>query len=123
MTSLRHDTVGPKFSNLRLPDTSPSIYGVYALSSHNENTLVSAKHFDSDDIVDTQTHLKIDGQTKIRSIKATLKKCPIPKYLPDRDYRSKQLNSALMDMKKSRGNSSSLVDVFEEEQRKFIVSS
>ncbi|KAI6661679.1 hypothetical protein LOD99_9921 [Oopsacas minuta] len=53
-----------------------------ARSSHNENILVSAKHFDSDDIVDTQTHLKIDGQTKIRSIKATLKKCPIPKYLP-----------------------------------------
>ena len=39
-----------------------------------QNIFVCAKHFDSDDIIDTQNYLDIDGQTKTRSIKATLKK-------------------------------------------------
>ena len=47
-----------------------------------QNIFVCAKHFDSDDIIDTQTYLDIDGQTKTRSIKATLKKGAVPKYLP-----------------------------------------
>ncbi|KAI6659588.1 hypothetical protein LOD99_14511 [Oopsacas minuta] len=47
-----------------------------------KNIFVCAKHFDSDDIVYMQTYLDIDNQTKTRSIKATLKKGAIPKYLP-----------------------------------------
>ena len=46
-----------------------------------QNIFVCAMHFDSDDIIDTQTYLYIDGQTKTRSIKATLKKGAVPKYL------------------------------------------
>ena len=38
-----------------------------------QNIFVCAKHFDSDDIIDTQTYLDTDGQTKTRSIKAALK--------------------------------------------------
>ncbi|KAI6655643.1 hypothetical protein LOD99_11381 [Oopsacas minuta] len=47
-----------------------------------KNIFVCAKHFDSDDMADMQTYLYIDNQTKTRSIKATLKKGAIPKYLP-----------------------------------------
>ncbi|KAI6656183.1 hypothetical protein LOD99_1516 [Oopsacas minuta] len=47
-----------------------------------KNIFVYAKYFDSDDIVDKQTYLDIDGQMKTQSIKATLKKGAIPKYLP-----------------------------------------
>ena len=43
---------------------------------------VCAKHFDPDDVIDTQTYLGIDGQTKTRPIKATLKQGAVPKYLP-----------------------------------------
>ena len=43
---------------------------------------VCAKHFDPDDVIDTQTYLDIDGQTKTRPIKATLKQGAVPKYLP-----------------------------------------
>ena len=43
---------------------------------------VCAKHFDPEEIIDTQTYIDIDGQTKTRNIKATLKKGAVPKYLP-----------------------------------------
>ncbi|KAI6648312.1 hypothetical protein LOD99_12121 [Oopsacas minuta] len=75
-------------------------------------------------VVDTETYLDIDGQTKIRSIKATLKEGAIPKYLPgcldrlndqtikyprlDRD--KKERDSQIQAIKQS-------VDVFEEEQK------
>ena len=47
-----------------------------------KNIFVCAKHFDPDDIIDRQTYFYIDGQTKIRPIKATLKKGAVPKYFP-----------------------------------------
>ncbi|KAI6651868.1 Receptor-type tyrosine-protein phosphatase epsilon-like [Oopsacas minuta] len=77
----------------------------------------------------TQIYLDIDDQTKIRSIKATLKKGAIPKYLPgypdhlndltikysrfDRDKKKRDLQ--IQAIKQS-------VDVFEKVQRKFTVS-
>ena len=42
-----------------------------------------AKHFDPQDIIDTQTYLDIDGETKTRNIQARLKKGALPKYLPN----------------------------------------
>ena len=34
--------------------------------------LVRAKHFDTEDIIDTQTYIEIYGQTRTRIIQATL---------------------------------------------------
>ena len=42
-----------------------------------------AKHFDPQDIIDTQTYLDINGETKTRNIQARLKKGALPKYLPN----------------------------------------
>ena len=42
-----------------------------------------AKHLDPQDIIDTQTYLDIDGETKTRNIQARLKKGALPKYLPN----------------------------------------
>ena len=42
-----------------------------------------AKHFDPQDIVNTQTYLDVDGMYKTRSIQARLKKGALPKYLPN----------------------------------------
>ncbi|KAI6655742.1 hypothetical protein LOD99_1884 [Oopsacas minuta] len=95
-----------------------------------KNIFVCAKHFDSDDIVDTQTYLDIDNQAKTRSIKATLKKGAIPKYLlgcPDRlndltikyrrldrdkkecDLQIQAIKQRVDVLKKSRENSLSLI--------------
>ena len=43
---------------------------------------VCAKHFYPEEIIDTQTYIDIDGQTKTLNIKATLKKGAVSKYLP-----------------------------------------
>ena len=48
-----------------------------------KNIYLCGKHFDSEDILDTQTYLDIDSVHKTRKIKAILKKGAIPKYLPD----------------------------------------
>ena len=48
-----------------------------------KNIYLCGKHFDSEDILDTQKYLDIDGVYKTRKIKAILKKGAIPKYLPN----------------------------------------
>ena len=48
-----------------------------------KNLYLCAKHFDTEDIQDTQMYLSIDGVYKSRRIKNTLKKGAMSKYLPD----------------------------------------
>ena len=48
-----------------------------------KNLYLCAKHFDTEDIQDTQMYLNIDGVYESRRIKGTLKEGAIPKYLPD----------------------------------------